>query len=148
MIPLTASLARPPSSAIPFRRLGPSPPLTPRREFRARRESRAIDRTSHRRAQFIGEECRLIDDDVENLALKQRAVALGDEALDELVREADRLANRHAEADEVFGVLVRLKMVGAACGHTPSAQRCLFFLSKEYSRRRLSEVDPEIRARG
>ena len=24
-------------------------------------------------------------------------------------------------------VLVRLKMVGAACGHTPSAQRCLYF---------------------
>jgi hypothetical protein len=31
-------------------------------------------------------------------------VALGDEVLDELVRERDRLADRHAEADEVFGV--------------------------------------------
>ena len=37
----------------------------------------------------------------------------------------------------VFMVLVVLKMVGAACGHTPSAQRCLFFLSKGYSRGRL-----------
>jgi hypothetical protein len=27
----------------------------------------------------------------------------------------------------VFMVLVRLKMVGAACGHTSSAQRCLLF---------------------
>ena len=79
--------------------------MTPRREFRARRERRAIDRTRQRRAQFIGEERRRIGDDVENLGLKQRAVlALRDEVLDELVRELDRLAHRHAEADEVFGV--------------------------------------------
>ena len=49
-----------------------------------------------------------------NPDLKLRAVSpLRDEVLDELVRELDRLAHRHAEADEVFGVhvLVRLKMV-------------------------------------
>jgi hypothetical protein len=44
------------------------------------------------------------------------------------VRERDRLADRHAEADEVFGVhsFGSVEMVGAACGHTPRAQRCLF----------------------
>jgi AAA-like domain/TIR domain len=82
-----------------------SSPLTPRREFRARRESRAVDRTSERRAQFIGEERRRIGDDVENIRLKQRAIlTLCDEVLDELVRERDRLADRHAEANEVYGV--------------------------------------------
>jgi len=40
-----------------------------------------------------------------NIALQQRAVlALRDEVLDELLREVDRLADRHAETDEVFGV--------------------------------------------
>ena len=29
----------------------------------------------------------------------------------------------------VFMVLVRFKMTGAVCGHTPSVLRCLFFLS-------------------
>ena len=37
-------------------------------------------------------------------ARRQRTVTLGDEVLDELVRERERLADRHAEADEVFGV--------------------------------------------
>ena len=50
----------------------PFAPLTPRREFRARRESRAIDRTSQRRAQFVGKERRRIGDDVEKVALKLR----------------------------------------------------------------------------
>jgi hypothetical protein len=45
-------------------------PLTPRREFRARRECRAIDRAGQRRPQLIGEERRRVGDDVENLGLK------------------------------------------------------------------------------
>ena len=94
-------------------RLGfePLAPLTPRREFRARRKCGTgvppvfVQRAGQRRAQFIGEERRRIGDDVENLALKQRAViAMRDGVLDELVRELDRLAHRHAEADDVFGV--------------------------------------------
>jgi len=103
-----------------------------RRLARPRREGRAIDRTGQRCAQFVGEERRRIGDDVENLGLQLRTIVpLGDEALDELMRELDRLAGRHAEADEVFGlhVLIMVKMGVAACGHTTSGQRCLFYLS-------------------
>jgi hypothetical protein len=56
-------------------------------------------------AHLGGGERRRIGDDVKNLSLEQCTVlALRDEALDELVRERDRLADRHAEADEVFDV--------------------------------------------
>jgi hypothetical protein len=56
-------------------------------------------------AHLGGGERRRICDDVENLGLKLRVVVtLRDEALDELERERDRLAHRHAEPDEVFGV--------------------------------------------
>ena len=48
---------------------------------------------------------RRIRDDVKNLSLELRAVLTPpDEVLDELVGKRDRLADRHAEADEVFGV--------------------------------------------
>ena len=56
-------------------------PLTPRREFRARREGRTVDRTGERRTQLVGEERRRIGDDVEDLLAKPRAVvSLRDEA--------------------------------------------------------------------
>ena len=53
-------------------RLGfePFAPLTPWRQFRTRRERRAVDRAGQRRTQFVGEERRRIGDDVENLSLK------------------------------------------------------------------------------
>ena len=63
-----------------------------------------------------------------------------DEVLDELVRELDRFPNRHAEANEVFGVhgCRRVENCGRTCGHAANGQRCLFFLSKGYSRGRLA----------
>src|SRR5271166_5245343 len=77
----------------------------PRRELRTRRERRAIDRASQWRPQFVGQERRRIGHDVDNLGLNLRAVTTErDEVPDELVRELDRPAERHAKADEVFGV--------------------------------------------
>jgi hypothetical protein len=59
---------------------------------------------SQRRPQLVAER-RRIGDDVKNLGLQQRTIlALHDEVLKKLVRKLDRLAHRHAEADEVFGV--------------------------------------------
>jgi len=85
-------------------RLGFAAPaqLTPWREFRARRESRTIDRASQRRTQFIGEERRRTGDTVENLGLKLRVdIALHDEVLDKLVR-GERSVREHLECEVVF----------------------------------------------
>jgi hypothetical protein len=80
-------------------------PLAPGREFCPRRESRAIDRASQRRPQFVGQESRRIGHDVENLRLKLHGfVTVSDQVPDKLVREKNRLAHGHAKADEVFGL--------------------------------------------
>ena len=56
----------------------------------------------------------------------------GKEAAQMFVGELQRVARRHAEADEVLSVHDIIwfgKNVGAACGHTAGAeQRCLFFI--------------------
>ena len=79
-------------------------PLTPRREFRPRRERRAIDGTGEGSTQRICEKRRWIGDNLEDLLAQPRAfVSIRDVALDEFVCVLDRLARRHAEENEVFG---------------------------------------------
>jgi len=80
-------------------------PLTPRHEFRARRESRAVNRTGQRRTQLVFEKRRGIGHDLEDFLAQLRAVvSIRDVALDELVSVSDRLARGHAEENQVFGV--------------------------------------------
>ena len=88
-------------------RLGfePLAPLTPRRKFRARRESRAIDRTGHRCAQFVGEERRRISDDVKNVRLDLFAIEpTRKQTAHVFVGQLQSVARRHAEAEEVLVV--------------------------------------------
>ena len=80
-------------------------PLTPRRERLALRERRLVERASKRLAQRIAEKRDRIRDNCRHLVFEARGIAApANEIDDELERELDRRAVRHAEADEVFGV--------------------------------------------
>jgi hypothetical protein len=94
-----------------------------------------------RRAQLIGEERLRIGEYGENLGFELRAIlTVRDEVPDELLRELDRLAHRHTEADEVFGVHGFWWCGNGGRGvrtHSEYAAVFVHFIENGYSRGRL-----------